>query len=171
MEAVDGLRPRASPPVAHHHRLLTSPVTPFPTRVVRGADTDLEENRLAVLQMPKACFREKLNLLPGKFHLRLDLAMVRQTSRSRHICPATTSRRVKTRGRRGRRNHRWLGRRPQGQQRRRRRVSVGRCCRGTSHGSSSTLRSRQMVGMLLLPAWCLFHHKLVWRARCTAVSG
>ncbi|CBJ48939.1 hypothetical protein Esi_0102_0023 [Ectocarpus siliculosus] len=133
MEAVDGLRHRASPPVALHHRLLTSPVTPFPTRVVRGADTELEENRLAVLQMPKTCFREKLNLLPGKFHLRVDLAMVRQTPRSRHICPATTSHREKTRGRGGRRTHHWLGRQRQGQGRRRRR--------------------------------------LVWRARCTAVSG
>ncbi|CAM9664751.1 unnamed protein product [Ectocarpus sp. 13 AM-2016] len=111
--------------------------------------------------MPKVCFREKLNLLPGKFHLRLDVAMVRQTSKSRHICPAITSRRVKTRGRRGRRNHRWLGKRPQGQRRRRHRVSVGRCCRGTSRGSSSTLHGRQMVGMLFLPAWCLFLHKLV----------
>ncbi|CAN0352156.1 unnamed protein product, partial [Ectocarpus sp. 8 AP-2014] len=134
MEAVDGLRPRASPPVAHHHRLLTSPVTPFPTRVVRGADTELEENRLAVLQMREACFREKLNLFPGKSHPRVDLAMVRQTSRSRHICPATISHRVKTRGRGGRRNHHWLGRQRQGQGRRRRRVSVGWCCRGTSHG-------------------------------------
>lgn len=99
LEAVDGLRPRRSRPVARRHRLLTSPITPFPTRVVRGADTELEENWLAVLQTTKACFREKLNLLPGKLHLRLDLAVVRRTSTSRHICPATTSRRVKTRGR------------------------------------------------------------------------